>query len=134
MHRIRRFGTVPPRSWKPRAEEVNASRTGDGRPRQADRRRPIPIWVRDVDRIRQGAEGPVGGYGPFHLGQEARAGLDAGVAAGSLSALADHDGADLGARPLSQDRLPGSLLLLRAEAEEADRLARRDRSRDSQDI
>src|ERR1700756_1445804 len=123
MHRTT-TGTVPPRSLKPRAEEVNASRTGDGRPRQADRRRPIPIWVRDVDRIRQGAEGPVGGYGPFHLRQEERAGLDVGMAAGGLSPLADHGGTDLGPRQLSQDRLSGPLLLLRAEAEEADRLAR----------
>ena len=33
-----------------------------------------------------------------------------------------------------EDRLPGSLLLLGAEAEEADRLARRDRSGNSQDL
>jgi hypothetical protein len=33
-----------------------------------------------------------------------------------------------------QDRLPGPLLLLGAEAEEADQLARRDRSGDPQDL
>ncbi len=56
------------------------------------------------------------------------------MAAGGLSPLADHDRADLGPRQLSQDRLSGSLLLLGAEAEEADRLARRDRSGNPQDL
>ena len=37
------------------------------------------------DRIRQGAEGPVGRHGPFHLGQEERAGVDADMAARRLS-------------------------------------------------
>ena len=54
---------------------------------------------------------------PLHLGQEERAGMDAGLAAGSLSALADHARADLGARRLSQDRLPERLLLFGAEEE-----------------
>ena len=113
---------------------MNASRTRDGRPRPADRRRPIPLWVRDVDRVRQGPEGAVGGYGPFHFRKEERTGVDAGVAARGLSPLADHDRADLGARRLSEDRLSGPLLLLGTEAEEADRLARRDRSGNSQDL
>src|SRR3954463_13526698 len=42
--------------------------------------------------------------------------------------------ATLGPRRLSQDRLPGPLLLFGAEAEEDDHLARRDRSRDSEDL
>ncbi len=41
------------------------------------------------------------------------------MASGGVSPLADHDRAEMGARPLSEDRLPGSLLLLGAEAEEA---------------
>ena len=41
--------------------------------------------------------------------------LDARLAARRLSALADHDRADLGAGPLSEDRFPGHLLLFRAE-------------------
>ena len=48
-------------------------------------------------RIRQGPEGPVGGHRPLHLGEEERAGVDAGVAARRLSPLADHARADLGA-------------------------------------
>ena len=47
------------------------------------------------------------------------------MAPGGLSPLADHDRADLGARRLSQDRLSGSLLLLRAEAEEVGRRSTR---------
>ena len=54
--------------------------------------------------------------------------MDAGVAARGLSALADHARADLGARRLSEDRLPGHLLLLRAEAEARWPVARRGRS------
>ena len=63
-----------------------------------DRRRPVQVWVRDADRIRQGPEGPVRGHRPLHLGQEGRAGMDAGVAARRLPALADHARAELGAR------------------------------------
>src|ERR1700722_15680360 len=47
---------------------------------------------------------------------------------GGLSPLADHGRAEMGAGRLSQDRLSGSLLLFGAEAEEDDRLARRGRS------
>src|SRR6201991_4587792 len=105
----------------------NASRTRDGRPRQADRRRPVSIWVRDDHRIREGAQGAFRRYGPLHLSQEEPASLDAGMASGGLSPLADHDRADLGSRQLSQDRLSGPLLLRGAEAEEATLLDRRDR-------
>src|SRR5215475_203615 len=112
----------------------NASRTRDGRPRQADRRRPVSIWVRDDHRIREGPEGSLRRYGPLHLSQEERTGLDAGMAARGLSPLADHDGTDLGARQLSEDRLSGSLLLRGAEAEEAAFFNRRNRSRNSQDL
>src|SRR5204862_5215339 len=87
-----------------------------------------------TDRIRQGPQGSVRRYGPLYLSQEERTGLDAGMAPRGLSPLADHDRAAMGPRPLSQDRLPGSLLLFGAEAEEADRLAGRDRSRNSQDL
>ena len=45
--------------------------------------------------------------------------MDAGVAARSLQALADHARADLGARRLPEDRLPGPLLLRGAEGEPA---------------
>jgi len=37
--------------------------------------------------------------------------VDAGVAACGVSPLANHDGAQLGASPLSTDRFPGRLLL-----------------------
>ena len=52
---------------------------------------------------------------PLHLGQEGRARLAARLAARGLSPLAHHAGADLGQRPLPQDRFPGALLLLGAE-------------------
>ena len=65
--------------------------------------------------MREGAERPVRGDDPLHLGQEGRAAMDAGLAARGLSALAADDGADLGPCPLSEDRLPGPLLLLRAQ-------------------
>ena len=54
--------------------------------------------------------------------------MDAGLAARRLSALADHARADLGARRLSEDRLSGHLLLLRAEAKAGAEVARRGRS------
>ena len=51
----------------------------------------------------------------LHLREEGRAGVDAGVAARGLPPLEDDDRAHLGQRALPQDRLPGPLLLLRAE-------------------
>src|SRR6185437_3346502 len=83
---------------------------------------------------RQGPQGTVGRNRPLYFREKERAGLDAGMASGGLSPLADDDRADLGPRQLSQDRLSGSLLLLGAEAEEADRLARRNRSGNPQDL
>ena len=44
--------------------------------------------------------------------------MAARLAARGVSPLADHAGADLGQRPLPQDRLPGPLLLLGAEKHE----------------
>ena len=73
-------------------------------------------------------------HGAFHLGQEERARMDAQLAAGRLSALADHARAELGARALSEDRLSGPLLLLGAEEEGRAEVARRDRSGDPQDL
>ena len=70
-------------------------------------------------------EGPVGGHRPLHLGQEERAGVDARMAPRRLSPLADHERADLGAGPLSEDRFPGHLLLLRAEERRARRASTR---------
>src|ERR1700728_112228 len=90
-----------------------------------DRVRQIDV---DADRVRESPKGAVGRYRPLHLCEKERTGLDAGVAPGSLSALADHDRAELGASELSQDRLSGSLLLLGAEAKEDAHLDRRDRS------
>ena len=62
----------------------------------------------DVDQYKYGFEtsietdkapkGPERRHHPVHLGQEERAGMDAGMAAGGLSPLADAGGADLGAR------------------------------------
>ena len=97
----------------------------------------------DVDQYRYGFETliesdkapqrAVGRYRPLHLREKERTGLDAGVAAGSLSPLADHEGAGVGAGPLSEDRLSGSLLLLGAE-KEGTGLARRGRSGNPEDL
>ena len=84
--------------------------------------------------FRQGPQGAVGRYRPLHLGEKERTGLDAGMAPGGVSPLADHDRAEMGPGRLSQDRLPGSLLLLGAEAEEDHRLARRDRPGNPRDL
>ena len=118
---------------QPAGGVTNGSRAGDRRTGAKRRRRTIQVWIRDRHRVRQGPEGAVGRYRPLHLGEEERTGMDAGMAAGGLSPLADHDRAELGARQLSQGRLSGSLLLLRAE-EERDRLARRTRSGNPQDL
>src|SRR5690348_15193709 len=101
----------------------NGSRTRDGRSGSPDRRRSIPVWIRDHHRVREGSQGTFRRHHPVYFSEEKRTGLDAGVAARSLSPLAHHAGAELGARRLSEDRLPGSLLLRRAEAEEGNRLA-----------
>ncbi len=93
------------------------------------RRRPVQVWLRDADRIRQGPQGPVRRHGPLHLGEEERAGMDAGLAARRLPALADHARAEMGQGRIRSDRLPGPLLLLRAEEEGRAEVARRDRSR-----
>src|ERR1700735_4637646 len=49
------------------------------------------------------------------------------------SRLVDHDRAEMGPRRLSQNRLPGPLLLFRSE-EKRDRFARRGRSGNSEDL
>ena len=74
------------------------------------------------------------GRGPADLGQEGRAGVDDRVAAGGLSALADHGGAHLAEAALPADRLPGDQLLLGAQAEGGAEVAGRDRPRDPQDL
>ena len=52
---------------------------------------------------------------PPDFGQEERAGVAARMAAEGLPALADHEGAHLGQRPLPAHRLPGHHLLRRAQ-------------------
>ena len=59
--------------------------------------------------------------------------MDDRLAAAGLPPLGRHEGADLGARPLSEDRLPGSPLLRRAEAQRA-REPRRGRSGNPGDL
>ena len=56
-----------------------------------DRRRPIQIWIRHRYRVREGPEGAVRRHRPLHLGQEERAGMDARMAPGGLSPLADDE-------------------------------------------
>jgi cysteine desulfurase len=111
----------------PRLPQVSAFAL-PGRQGQVDRRRSVQIRLRDRHRIREGPQGAERGHRPLHLGQEERAGMDAGMAAGRLPPLEDDDRADLGARALSADRLSGSVLLRRAEERRAE-VARRGRSR-----
>ena len=65
------------------------------------------------DRERPRADRAERRHHPLHLGQEGRARLDARMAARRLSPLADHGRAELGARALPQDRLPGHVLSTR---------------------
>src|SRR5680860_94289 len=92
-----------------------ASGSADDRASQADRRRQVQIRLHHRHRVGQGAEGSVRGGGALYLGQEGGARMAAQLAARSLSPLAHHDRADLGERASPQDRLPGALLLLRAQ-------------------
>ena len=109
-------------------ENADACCAGNDRSGPQDRRRPVQIRFRDVDRDRQGSQGPERRHHPAHLGQEERAGMDAGMASRCVSALADAGRADLGARPLSEDRFPGHPLLCRAEEHAGADVARRGRS------
>ena len=59
------------------------------------------------------------GHRPPHLGEEERAAVHARVASQGVSPLAHDDGAALGERHVSADRLPGHHLLLGAEEREA---------------
>ncbi len=79
----------------------------------------------------KGSEGPERGCHPLHLGQEGRAGVDAGLASRRVQALADDEGAGLGPGRLSEDRLQRHLLLRRPEDERGAEVARRGRSGDS---
>ena len=75
------------------------------------------------------AQGPQRRHGPLHLGQEERARMDARLAAQGLSRLARDGGGQLGQARHPRDRLPGRLLLRRAQGEAEARVARRARSR-----
>ena len=75
------------------------------------------------------AQGPQRRHRPLHLGQEERARVDARLAAQGLSRLARDGGGQLGQARHPRDRLPGRLLLRRAQGEAEARVARRGRSR-----
>ena len=87
---------------------------------QAGRRRdrgPLQVRLRHRHRIRARAAGAQRRHRPVHLRKEERTGLDAGMAARGLSAVEEDGGAALGARPSHADRLPGRVLLRRAQEE-----------------
>ena len=128
--------TISRRPLKPERKETdNACRAGDRRTGPRDRRRPVQVRLHHRHRDGQRAQGPERGHRPLHLGQEGRAGVDARVAAGGLSALADHARADLGARvTIRKIDYPGPLLLRRAQEEGGPEVARRDRSGDPGDL
>ena len=71
--------------------------------------------LRHGHRIRHGAARAQRGHDPVHLRQEGRARVPAGVAAQGLPALADAPRTPVGEAASPADRLPGHLLLLRAE-------------------
>ena len=73
-------------------------------------------------------------HGALHLGQEGRAGMDAGMAAWRLPPLAGDERAQMGAGALSQDRLPERLLLRRAQEHAAEAVAGRSRSQAAGDL
>ena len=75
------------------------------------------------------AQGPERRHRPLHLGQEERARVDARLAAQGLSRLARDGGGQLGQARHPRDRLPGRLLLRRAQGEAEARQPRRGRSR-----
>ena len=75
------------------------------------------------------AQGPQRGHRPLHLGQEGRARVDARLAAEGLSRLAGDGGGQLGQARHPRDRLPGRLLLRRAQGQAQARQPRRGRSR-----
>ena len=63
------------------------------------------------------AQGPERRHRPLHLGQEERARVDARLAPQGLSRLARDGGGQLGQARHPRDRLPGRLLLRRAQGE-----------------
>ena len=82
----------------PGVEWIRMAADRDDRAGPRNRRRQVQVRLRDRHRERHGAQGAQRGHRPLHLGQEERAGVDAGVAARRLSPLADDERADLGAR------------------------------------
>ena len=76
------------------------------------------------------AQGPQRRHGPLHLGQEGRARVDARLAPEGLSRLAGDGGGQLGQARHPRDRLPGRILLRRAQGQAQARQPRRGRSRD----
>ncbi len=77
--------------------------------------RQVPARVRHRHRERYGAARTGRGRHSPHLREEGRAAVHARLAAEGIPPVAAHEGAGLGARALPADRLPGHLLLLRAE-------------------
>ena len=76
---------------------------------------PLQVRLRHRDRVRVRAQGAERRHRPLHLCEEGRARLAARMASRGFPALADHGRTRVGLRRLPADRLPGRLLLRRAE-------------------
>jgi Rrf2 family protein len=87
----------------------------------------LPLEPNEVTmrHIIEAIDGPIS----LHLGEKERARMDDRMASRRLSALADDDRAEMGARALPADRLSGRLLLFGAEEHAGAGLARSGRSR-----
>src|SRR5208337_645293 len=89
--------------------------SGHHRTGPRDRCRQVQVRLHDRYRKRAGAQRLKRRHRALYFCEKGRARVAAGMAARSLPALAHAAGADMGARPLPEDRLRGSLLLFRAE-------------------
>src|SRR5689334_244486 len=84
----------------------------------------LQVRLRHGHRVRYGAAGTERGYGPLHLGEEERAGVAARMAPSVVPCVAEAGVAGLGEAAPGADRLSGSHLLFRAEAEGGAEVAR----------
>ena len=89
------------RSARGRVRRRMSSAAAETKEQVAETRREVQIRLRHRHRDGARAQGPDRRHGALHLGQEGRAGMDAGMAAGRLRALAGDERAELGARALS---------------------------------
>ena len=113
-----------------RDERSSRSTSATAKPSEAADRPGLRMGLLLRHRAGVRAQGPERGHRPLHLGQEERARMDARMAAQGLSRLAEMEEVDWAKLDIPRDRLPGRLLLRRAQGEAEARQPRRGRSRD----